>query len=73
MLPGSHESWSPIGWRMDLASSVCVPLLQHDRSGGPGCHSVRRRVSAATALQSIAQENFVRETEGLSLGIVSKV
>jgi len=36
-------------------------------------HSVSRRVSTATALPSIGQENFVRATEGLSLGIVSKV
>ena len=36
-------------------------------------YSVGRRVSTASAVPSIGQENFVRATEGLSLGIVSKV
>jgi len=36
-------------------------------------HSVSRRVSTASALPNIGQENFVRATEGLNLGIVSKV
>jgi len=40
MLPVSRESWSPIEWRMDVASSVYVPLLHHDRSEGPGCAGV---------------------------------